>query len=270
MHPYKSTQIDSLVPDLWKSLRHPDYWAYSSWLAIATKYRRTSLGIVWAVAPFAVFVIVLGNVYSHLMDNPLTEFLPYLGTGYLLWRFMIQVITDAVGTFHTHKAFIMEGRVRLTDFILSSFAKAGFHLLLGGLVMLAVYIWSPAIHLSSLWTLLLTMPLLIANVAWIAVCVAMLGARAPDVQEAIGTVLILGLLLTPILWSVEKFPADTLRGGVVRFNPAFHMLDVVRAPLLGKMPETTSIVVVLVMAVLGWIVASLLYRRYGRFVALWI
>lgn len=270
MLPYKSTQIEKLVPDLWKSLRYPDYWAYSSWLAIVTKYRRTSLGLVWAVAPFALFVIVLGNVYSHLMGYPLAEYLPYLGTGYLLWRFMVQVVTDAVGTFHGHKAFIMEGRIRLTDFILSAFAKAGFHLALGSLVLLAIYIWSPAIHLSSLWTLGLTMPLLVANVAWFAVCVAMLGARAPDIQEAISTVLILGLLLTPILWPVDKFPQETLRGTLVRFNPAFHVLDVVRAPLLGKMPETTSIVVVLVMAVLGWIVASLLYRRYGRFVALWI
>lgn len=267
---YKSTQVDKLIPDLWKSLRHPDYWAYSSWLAIITKYRRTSLGIVWAVAPFAVFVTVLGNVYSHLMGYPLAEYLPYLGTGYLLWRFMTQVVTDAVGTFHGHRGFIMEGKIKLTDFILSAFAKAGFHLALAGIVLLVIYIWSPAIHLSSLWTLLLTMPLLVANVAWVAVCMAMLGARAPDIQEALGTVLILGLLLTPILWPVDKFPPETLRGTLVRFNPAFHVLDVVRGPLLGKIPEMTSVVVVVAMAVCGWVLASLLYRRYGRFVALWI
>lgn len=270
MLPYKSTQIEKLVPDLWKSLRYPDYWAYSSWLAIVTKYRRNSLGLIWAVAPFTVFVMVLGSFYSHLMDYPLVEYLPYLGTGYLLWRFMVQVVTDAVGTFHGHKAFIMEGRIRLTDFILSAFAKAGFHLALGSLVMLAIYIWSPAMDLTSLWTLLLTMPLLIANVGWFAVCVAMLGARAPDIQEAISTVLVLGLLLTPILWPIEKFPPDTTRGMLIRLNPAFHVLDVVRASALGKMPETTSIVVVVVMAVFGWMLASLLYRRYGRFVALWI
>ena len=228
------------------------------------------MGVVWAVAPVALFVIVLGNIYSHLMGYPLVEYLPYLAAGYLLWRFMVQIVNDAAVTFHTHKAFIMEGRIRLTDFILSSFAKAGFHLVLGGAVVLAIFIWSPAIHLTSLWTLLVTMPILLVNMGWVAVCVAMLAARIPDIQEAIGTILIFGLLLTPILWPVDKFPADSLRGAIVRFNPAFHLIEVVRAPLLGKMPEMTSVVVVLVMAAFGWLVASLLYRKYGRFVALWI
>lgn len=270
MHLYKSTQVDRLIPDLWKSLRSPDYWAYSSWLAIVTKYRRTRLGLFWAVAPFGMFIFVLGNVYSHLMNYPLEEYMPFLGTGYLLWRFMTQVVTESVGTFHGHKGFIMEGRIRLTDFILGAFAKAGFHMALAGAVLLAVYIWSPAIELSSLWTLLFTMPLLIANVAWVAVCVAMLGARAPDIQEAITTVLVVGLLLTPILWPIDRFPPETTRGALVRVNPAFHVLDLVRAPLLGKWPETMSVVLVLVMAVFGWILASFLYRRYSRFVAIWI
>lgn len=270
MHPYKSTRIDSLIPQFWESLKRPDYWAYSSWLAIATKYRRTSLGVVWAFAPLAMFIVVLGNVYSHLMGYPLAEYMPYLGIGYVLWRFMIHVVNDAVGTFHSHKAFIMEGRIRLTDFILSAFAKAGFYLLVGGLVVFAAFLWSPATHVTSLLSLPLTIPLLVANMGWVAVCIAMLGARFPDIQEAIGTLLVLGLLLTPILWPIDKFPADSLRGTIIRFNPAFHMIDVVRAPLLGKSPETTSIVVVIVMAVVGWLLASLLYRRYGRFVPLWV
>lgn len=267
---YRSTRNERLIPEFWRSLRHPDYWAYSSWLAIATKYRRTSLGLFWAIVPTTVFIVVLGNVYSHLMGYPLAEYLPYLGIGYVSWRFMIHVINDAVGTFHQHKAFIMEGRMRLTDFVLGSFAKAAFYLVFGGVVLLGVFLWSPAVHMAAVWTLLLTLPLLAINLAWMAMCIAMLGARFPDIQEVIGTVLILGLLLTPILWPIEKFPSDSMRGIVVRFNPAFHMIDVVRAPLLGKMPEAVSIVVVLLMAVLGWVVASMLYRRYARFVPLWV
>ena len=267
---YRSTRNENLIPQFWQSLKHPDYWAYSSWLAIATKYRRTSLGLLWAMVPTAVFVVVLGNIYSHLMGYPIEQYLPYLGIGYVLWRFMIHVVNDAVTTFHLHKAFIMEGRIRLTDFVLTSFAKAGFYLFFGGAIVLCVFLWSPVLHVSALWTLLLTLPVLVANMAWIAICIAMLGARFPDIQEVIGTVLILGLLLTPILWPVEKFPPDSARGVIVRFNPAFHMIDVVRAPLLGKAPEMTSIVIVVAMAVLGWVLASILFRRYARFVPLWV
>jgi ABC-2 type transport system permease protein len=267
---YRSYQGNGLLDQLVGSLRQPDYWAYSSWLEIATKYRRTSLGLLWLCLPTAVFIIVLGNVYAHLMDYPLAEYLPYLGVGYVIWRFMVQVINDAAGTFAVHKAFIMEGRVRLTDFILCSFSKAGFHLVFGAVIVLAILAWSPMAHLGALWTLLLTLPLLMLNMGWIAVCVALIGARFPDTSELIGTVLVLGLLLTPILWPIDKFPADSLRGVVVRFNPAFHMIDVVRAPVLGQVPEPTSIWVVCAMVVVGWLFTALLFRRYARFVPLWV
>ena len=117
---------------------------------------------------------------------------------------------------------------------------------------------------------LLTFPLLLLNMGWIAVCVALVGARFPDTSELIGTILVLGLLLTPILWPIDKFPADSLRGVVVRFNPAFHMIDVVRAPVLGQAPEPVSIWIVCAMVVVGWLFTVWLFRRYARFVPLWV
>jgi len=56
----------------------------------------------------------------------------------------------------------------------------------------------------------------------------------------------------------------------VRFNPAFHLLEVVRAPLLGGQPEPVSILTVCVMAVVGWVFTIWLYRRYARYVPLWV
>ncbi|GAB2662645.1 ABC transporter permease [Arenimonas aestuarii] len=267
---YHSHRGQGLLPQLWQSLRQPDYWAYSSWLEIATKYRRTSLGLLWLVLPTLVFVVVLGNVYSHLMGYALDEYLPYLATGYVTWRFLVQVVSDASGAFSVHKAFIMEGRIRLTDFILVSFSKAGFHLFFGALIVAGVLLWSPATSLTSAWTLLLTLPMLLANLGWIAVCIALIGARFRDTHELIGTVLVLGFLLTPILWTVERFPPDTLRGSAVRFNPAFHLIDMLRAPILGDMPERISILVVCVMALVGWLFTTWLFRRYARYVPIWV
>ena len=259
-----------LARDLWGSFSQPEFWLFSAWLDVITKYRRTSLGLLWLVLPTLVFVIVLGNVYSHLMGYELSEYMPYLAVGYITWRFMLQVINDASGAFVTHKAFIMEGRIRLTDFILVSFSKAAFHLFFGALVAGGVMLWSPAIDLSAAWTLLLSLPVLLANLGWVAVCVALVGARFRDTPELIGTVLVVGFLLTPILWMVERFPPDTLRGAFVRVNPAFHLIDVVRTPLLGGAPEPVSIVVVCVMALLGWLFTAWLFRRISRFVPIWV
>ncbi|GAA3931737.1 ABC transporter permease [Luteimonas lutimaris] len=221
--------------------------------------------------PTAIFVTLLGNVYSHLMGYQIGEYMPYLATGYVVWRFMLQVINDSSGTLHSHKAYIMDGRVRLTDFLLRSFAKAGLQFLFGMIVVVAVVLWFQSWQgLLSLATMLLTMPLLLANLFWISVCVGLIGARFPDTRDAIGTVLVAGFLLTPILWMIDRFPPDSLRGFLARLNPAYHLIDLVRSPVLGHLPEKSSVIVALVMCVVGWCLASWLYRRYARFVALWV
>lgn len=269
------------VPDpsrnlrLWSSLvdslKSPSFWVYSSWLDVVARYRSSILGIVWLCLPTALFVVLLGNVYSRLMGYPIEVYMPYLATGYVVWRFMLQIINESAGAFASHKAFIMDGRVRLTDFLLRSFAKAGLQFLFALIVVVAVVAWFDSWRgAASLLTLLVTLPVLLLNLFWVSVCIGILGARFPDVRDAIGTVLVAGFLLTPIIWMVDRFPPDTLRGLLARLNPAYHMIEVVRAPALGGMPETVSIIVVLAMVPGGWLLAAWLYRRYGRYVALWV
>lgn len=260
-----------LYASLLSSLRSPEFWTYSTWLEIVTRYRGSWLGIIWLSLPVAIFVTVLGNVYAHLMGYALVDYIPYLAVGYAVWRLILQVVNDSVGTFSQHKAFIMDGRVRLTDFLLCSFAKAGVHFGFAMLVVIAALLWSQGwIGLVHLATMLVTLPVVLVNLFWISACIALVGSRFVDIRDMIGSILIIGFLLTPILWTTDRFPPDTLRGSLVRFNPAFHLIEVVRAPALGQMPETSSIIVTLVMAVLGCGFASLIYRRYGRFVPLWV
>lgn len=267
---YQSLQQRGLAASFYRSLRRPEYWAYSSWLQIATKYRRTSLGLLWLCLPMTVFIIVLGNVYSHLMHYTPAKYLPYLGVGYALWRFIVQVVNDAVAAFTSHKPFVMEGSVPLTDFILLSLTKAGFNLMFAAVVIAGIFVWSPEMHVTGLLTLLYSLPLLVLNLVWIAVCVALMGARFPDTREVIGTILVVGLLVTPILWPVDKFPADTTRGLLVRLNPAFHLIDIVRAPLLGQATSPGSYATAIGMCIGGWLFASVLFRRYSRYVPIWL
>lgn len=253
------------------SLRSPSFWVYSSWLDVVARYRSSVLGIIWLCLPTALFVLLLGNVYSRLMGYPIEVYMPYLATGYVIWRFMVHVITESAGAFASHKAFIMDGRVRLTDFLLRSFAKAGMQFLFAVVVVVAVVAWFDSWKgVISLLSLLVTLPVMLINLFWVSVCIGIIGARFPDTRDAIGTVLVAGFLLTPIIWMVDRFPPDTLRGFIARLNPAFHMIEFIRAPVLGTMPETASIIVVLAMAPVGWLIASWLYRRYARYVALWV
>ncbi|MEZ0470911.1 ABC transporter permease [Luteimonas salinilitoris] len=260
----------SFLTHLRDSMRYPEFWAYSSWLDIATKYRRTRLGLAWIFMPVAVFVGAIGSIYSRIMGHDPEYYIAYLATGYVVWRFMVQCTNEAASILRGHKSFIMDGRTRLTDFVLRSLSKAFFYFACSVLIVLAALLWSPQMHGTNLLTLLITFPLVILNMIWWSTCIALIGARHPDAGEAANTMLRFGMLLTPILWVGDRFPPGTFGWWAVHGNPAYHLITVVRAPILGESVETISLTYVAAMTLAGWVLAAVLYRRYSRFVPLWI
>ena len=261
--------MTGLFDQLSRSLRNPEFWAYSTWLDVVTRYRRTRLGLLWLLAPVMVFTFVTGPLYAKLFDRDLATYMVHLGMGYAVWRMLAMVISDAINSLRSNKSFILDGNIRLTDYALGTIAKAFFYFAFSMVGMIGVLIWSAAVPLWAIPTLLVTVPVVVLNLFWIAYCVALLGARSPDFGQVLQTLLMLGMLFTPIIWEGDRFAPDTVGGLVVRLNPAYHLLEIVRAPLYGHAPETGSIVFVAVMLVVGWTFAAFLCRRYSRYVPIW-
>lgn len=259
-----------LLKDLRGSLREPGFWTYGVWLDIISKNRRNRFGPLWLFVPTAVLVLVLGKVYSQLMNHPLYDYLPYLGVGYIHWRLLTQSINQSSDAFSGYRSFIMDGRVRLTDYLLRMLARALFHYGAALLVVVCVLVWSPAVKLSGMLSLVLTLPVFLLNAFWISVVLGLLGARFPDTREIVSAVMTFGFLLTPILWYASKFTESSTRGHFVRLNPFYHLIDFVRAPVIGHPFALETLTYVAVMTVAGWLLAAFLYHRYGRFVPLWI
>lgn len=260
----------TLFRDFRASLHERAFWAYAVWLDIITHYRRTRLGPIWMLVPPLVYMLGLGFLYAHIMGKDPAKFIPHLGFGTMLWRLAVRAITDSAGVFASHQPFIMDGRTRYTDFVLRAFAKSFLYFAVGFVEILIIIAFVPSISALGMMSLAVTLPVFILNVLWISVVVALLGARFPDIKETIGTVLIFGFLVTPILWDASMVPPDTLRGTVMRLNPFFHLIEFVRAPVLGATVEVSTYCVIGFMTVFGWIVSTLLYKRYARFVPLWI
>lgn len=260
--------MQSLLGDMLESLRQPEFWAYSSWLDIVTRYRKLFLGMLWVIIPPIVYIFGLGYMYKAISGRS-ENFISHLGMGWALWRLTTMVINESTSVYSTYKAFIMDGRTCLTDFLLRTMSKAVFYFFFALLVVVVVLLRDPTVHAANLLTMLVTVPIYLLNLTWLLVAFSLLGARYPDVREFVSTFLMFGFFFTPILWSAQTLPAGSPRGMIARFNPAFHFIELVRAPVLGQSIERSSLVVVAVMSVGGWILAAWLYRRYARFVPLW-
>jgi len=169
-----------------------------------------------------------------------------------------------------HASFILDGRVRLTDYILRVIAKALFYFVMSFPALLVAIGMSPTFQWQGLLLSIPAFVMVLLNIGWMGAIVAVLGARLQDVHELIGSILMFSFLFTPIIWFASQAPADTLRGGIARVNPLFHMVESVRAPLLGEPLEISTWIYLGVMLVAGWLAAALVYRRYARFVPVWV
>jgi ABC-type polysaccharide/polyol phosphate export permease len=121
--------------------------------------------------------------------------------------------------------------------------------------------------------LLLAVPgllLIYINALWMSAVFSLAGARFPDFGQLLNNISIFLFLLTPIIWYPETMPAGSLRGQLMRLNPFYHLVEVFRAPIMGGQIEPLSLWYVGVMTVVGLLVATFAYRRYARFVPLWI
>jgi ABC-type polysaccharide/polyol phosphate export permease len=57
---------------------------------------------------------------------------------------------------------------------------------------------------------------------------------------------------------------------VTEFNPIYQLVDLVRSPLLNKLPAGWSWEYALVFAIVGWALALYMYGMFRRRIAYWL
>ena len=106
--------------------------------------------------------------------------------------------------------------------------------------------------------------LLMSLIVMISVFTALISASLPDTKEIMNAAFRIGFLATPIIWMVDRVSVIDASRDVVRFyvefNPFYHMIEVVRGPILGS-DYQHSIFVVFCMIILLTIINSIIYKK---------
>ncbi|SJZ89841.1 ABC transporter permease [Novilysobacter spongiicola] len=257
--------------ELKESFRNPEFWALSSWLDIIVRARKSRFGILWLLAPSVVYVFGLGLFFASMQPGGgSNSFYAYVALGAMVFRTLMSAVIGSATVFNGSHSFIMDGHMRLTDFLLQSLAKSFFDFCMYLPVVIVALVIADGISLTGLLWALPAVGLIYLNGLWISAVFSLAGARFPDFGQLLNTVSIFLFLLTPIIWYPEMMPAGSIRSLLMRLNPFYHFVEIFRAPILGDPVEVMSLWYVGIMTVAGLALATLVYRRYARFVPLWI
>lgn len=239
------------------------------WQDVAQRYRRSKVGAFWITISVGVMIATLSFLFGALFRLPLQQFLPYVAIGLIVWNFIASVVNEGCTTFIESAGMILQVRLPLFTHIMRvvwrNLIIFGHNLVIVPLVLLGV-------QLTPTLTSLLAVPgfaILLLNVSWIALILAILCARYRDITQAIQNLMQIAFFLTPIFWMPHSI-SERVPRAFLEFNPFFHLISLVREPLLGRPPSVSNWLISIGFALLGWTVAVMFLRRYGKRVPYWL
>jgi ABC-2 type transport system permease protein/lipopolysaccharide transport system permease protein len=109
--------------------------------------------------------------------------------------------------------------------------------------------------------------LLILNGAMASMTLGMVSARFRDIPRITASLMQIVFLITPIIWKPDML-GDRLYISLA--NPFFHLIEIVRAPLLGTPPTLLNVAAVILITLINCLTAIVLFSKYRSRIAYWI
>jgi ABC-type polysaccharide/polyol phosphate export permease len=245
---------------------------YELWIRFAVhdirqRFRRSVLGPFWLTLSMGIMVAAIGVVFSSLFHQDAAKTLPYIATGLIFWGLLTSCINDGTMVFISAESDIRNLPMPLSVHFYRMMARNvmiwGFNMA----IYLVMVVW---FELMPGWNALLFIPgfiLFLVNAAWMSLVAGVLSTRYRDIPQVIANVIQVFFFLTPIFWSPENLPN---RPAFVALNPFYHLIEIVRAPLLGEVVSPMSWSLCIGMAAAGLGFTAWLYRRAHARIAYWV
>jgi ABC-2 type transport system permease protein/lipopolysaccharide transport system permease protein len=250
-------------------LRSLERWLYVAWFNFIVHYRKTTLGPAWLLVSPILFIAVLGTLYSHVNSVHSSVFVPSLTVGIVVWTLIGGFVSQSSTVFQRHRAQILQGSMQLKDIVVVDLLSTVLQFLHQVIIIVAVFLIFEIPVTLYAFVSLLGLALVVANGFWLTMAFGIIGARYRDLAQVMTAIMRIAFLATPIMWLPQGARGGFL-GPFLFFNPFYHFLEIVRAPLLGNSVAVSTWVVVFAITVAGFALASWLYKRFGRLVPLWV
>lgn len=257
------------LTDVVDAFRRSSLGCLLGWQDIRHRYRRSSFGPFWLTLSMGVMIGTMGVVFANLFNSPVEEFFPYLAIGLILWNYISSVVNESCTAFTSSDSIIRQLPLPLFVHIIRVVWRATiifFHNIV--IVPIVLLVLGKSVNFSVLLALPGFASILI-NLAWMSLLLATICARYRDFPQMVSSMLQVVFYVTPIMWMPRLLEGRT-GASLIVLNPVFHMVEVVRGPILGIPPEAGSWTYLLVMATVGWVGTLLFYGRYRARIAYWL
>lgn len=201
-------------------------------LDLRNRYRRTVLGIGWALMNPILMMIVLCTVFSQVMHLDIRDHAPFVMAGVGIWAFLNSCILDGCICIYGGEKYIRSTPMPMAIYP----ARVVMGLLFQFIIVIALTILITLVlrGYDAPLTLLGVIPalLVLCLFAWaMGVLFGFASVYFPDTQQIASVFMQVLFYLTPVFYPPDIITNPIVRG-ILRFNPFAALVSIVRDPLV--------------------------------------
>ena len=179
----------------------------------------------------------------------------------MFWSLFAACIIEGCDIFIASGAIIKQTALPMFTFLGRVFTRNLINFAHQILIVVVVVIYFGVWRDSNPLLSLAGMVLVIVNLGWLVLIGGIVSARFRDVPQIVAALVQVAMFLTPVFWRPDSIVSHRF---IIDVNPFYHMLEVTRRPLLGEPVQVESYGYMIAAAVIGWLVAFVLFSRTRR------
>lgn len=238
----------------WLRFRHLIFHLVAS--DLRSRYRRTYLGMAWAVLWPIGFSFIMSTVAVRIFNQPIQTYLMYVITGFVVWDFAGGAVTQGVGSIQAAEGYLRQTRlphilfpIRTTAFLFVNYCFANIA------IVLVILVFDRE-AISWTWTLWPVFSVLLFLFATPLVAIsAVANLKYRDYGQAITLAMFLLWYMTPVIVLRHVYDSPGL-ATFTALNPFASLCDMFRDIMIySRLPSLYDVGLVCAYTVGLWIVA---------------
>jgi lipopolysaccharide transport system permease protein len=247
---------------IWKS-RY--FWVHLAFSDLHARWRRSFFGLLWCMIQPLGMTFLLSLVLSRLLHKEIAGYAPYIFSGVVVWEFILFSVNQGALSFIQATAYIKQCNQPLPIYTLRTVIGASIVLLLASVPLFCWTLIAMPGNFNFSWIVVPTIYPILLLIAWpVATVLAYIGARFRDLIPALGLIMQAVWFVSPINFEEQLFRSGGI-GWLIDYNPIYHILQILRAPLLhGQFPTIRNYSVCFLTALFLYTVAAIVGVKSER------
>jgi len=255
------------LEDIIKCIKEINIILFLSFGDLYARYKNSILGPLWISLGTGIFIFGLALLWGELFNKDRASFVPSMTVGLIMWHFISACLYEST-MIYINKSFLIKNiKLPLFMFPLQVVIKQLINFFHNFLIFIIVFIiFDLKFNLYMLYFFPL-MILFILNMLWITLFLSILGARFRDFSFVISSILPLLFFMSPVLYSPKDI---NFLKPVLWINPFSHLIEIVKAPLIGNNVELFSVLFSVLFMIFGWLFTIFLFNRIRNKIVFWV